>query len=263
MSYRSRSHREYDVRRMHLQFRSVWEQALKKAPQIISDLRGKGWDVDEDFYFSSQAEREARELEREGYVVQKQPVVKWGGEEICILAYKPSPSGAPSQPAAAPKEEKAAVSRVDPEANFMRIFWGKKAPPGKYVQNGVIIGPDRAVAFVRPDSTDSLAVRAREAIRDATTGHGTTRELDYQTLLSHEKNGKKYITILKPNIGYNIEKVKKAIRVFKLERSKTRRAKAYVSYQTLEDVLIVTDGSENKVLIAPVHDPSPALSTPL
>jgi len=245
---------------MHLQFRSVWEQALKKAPQIIHDLKGKGWDVDEDFYFSSQAEKEARELESEGYMVQKQPVVKWGDEEIYLLAYKPGPNPSPQPPA--PKQQKKGPQRiVDPEANFKRIFWGKKAPPGKYVQNGIIMGPDRAVAFVRPDSTDSLAVRAKEAIKDATTGHGTARELDYQTLLSHEKNGKKYITIVKHNIGYNIEKVKKAIRVFKLERSKTRRAKAYVSYQTLEDVLIVTDGSENKVLIAPVHDPSPALST--
>ena len=107
MSYKSRGHREYDVGRMHLQFRNIWEQGLTRASQLIRELRSKGWDVDEDLYFSSQAEREARELESEGYMVQKQPVIKWGDEEIYILAYKPNPS-LPPQPSASPKPQRTA-----------------------------------------------------------------------------------------------------------------------------------------------------------
>ena len=42
MSYKSRGHREYDVRRMHLQFRNIWEQRLSKASQLIRELRSKG-----------------------------------------------------------------------------------------------------------------------------------------------------------------------------------------------------------------------------
>ncbi|RJS87590.1 hypothetical protein CW704_02555 [Candidatus Bathyarchaeota archaeon] len=92
MSYKSRGHREYDVRRMHLQFRNIWEQGLTRTSQLIRELRSKGWDVDESLYFSSQAEREARELESEGYMVQKQPAIRWGDEEIYILAYKLAPT---------------------------------------------------------------------------------------------------------------------------------------------------------------------------
>jgi len=267
LSYKSRGHREYDVRRMHLQFRNVWEQGLSKASQLIKELRSKGWNVDEDLYFSSHAEREARELESEGYMVQKQPVIKWGDEEIYMLAYKPSPNS-PPQPPAAPKQQKKKPQRiVDPEANFKRIFWGKKEPEEKYVEDGLIMSPDRAMAFVSPDSTSSLAKDAEEAIKEAgvVAGHGVIRELDYQTLLEHQRNGIKYVTVMlngKP-YGYNIEKVKKAIRVFGLERSKTQHAKAYVSDQSLEGVMIVTDGSGNKVLIAPVYDPDLNLSAPL
>ena len=82
----------YDVRRIHLQFRNVWEQGLRKASNIMNELKSKGWNVDGDLYFSSQAEREARELESEGYMVQKQPVIKWGDEEIYLLAYKLAPT---------------------------------------------------------------------------------------------------------------------------------------------------------------------------
>ena len=264
MSYKSRGHREYDVRRIHLQFRNVWEQGLSKASQIISDLKGKGWDVDEDLYFSSQAEREARELESEGYMVQKQPVIKWGDEEIYMLAYKPSPNS-PPRPSASKQQKKKPQRIVDPEANFKRIFWGKKEPEEKYVEDGLIMSPDRAMAFVSPDSTSSLASDAEEAIKDAGAGHGVAEELDYQTLLEHQRNGMKYVTVMLNNkpYGYNIEKVKKAIRVFGLERSKTQHAKAYVSDQSLEGVMIVTDGSGNKVLIAPVYDPDLNLSAPL
>jgi len=263
-SYRRRRLQEYDVRRIHLQFRNVWEQGLSKASQIINELKSKGWDVDEDLYFSSQAEREARGLESEGYVVQKQPVIKWGDEEIYLLAYKPSPNP-PPQPPAAPKQQK--KEPQSPEANFKRIFWRKKEPEEKYMQDGLIISPDRSMAFVSPNATDSLAKDAEEAIKEAgvVAGHGIVEEFDYQTLLKHQKNNMKYVTVTLNNkpYGYNIENVKKAIRVFGLERNKTQHAKAYVSDQSLEGVMIVTDGSGNKVLIAPVNNPPPALCIPL
>ena len=102
-------------------------------------------------------------------------------------------------------------------------------------------------------------------MEDAGVGHGVVEELDYQTLLEHQRNGMKYVTVMlngKP-YGYNIEKVKNAIRVFGLERSKTQHAATYVSDQTMEGVMVVTDGSGNKVLIAPVYDPDLNLSTPL
>ena len=57
--------------------------------------------------------------------------------------------------------------------------------------------------------------------------------------------------------------MKKAIRVFGLERSKTQHATAYVSDQTMEGVMVVTDGNGSKVLIAPVLDPDLAFSAPL
>ena len=265
MSYRRRRLREYDVRRMHIQFRNIWGQGLSRASQIISDLKAKGWNVDEDLYFSSEAEREARELESEGYLVQKQPIMKWGDEEIYLLAYKPSPNP-PTQPQTPPKQQRKEPQRtVDPEANFRWIFWRKREPEEEYLGDGLIMSPDRAMAFASSDSTDRIARNAEEAIRDASAGHGVVEELDYQTLLEHQRNGMKYVTVMlngKP-YGYDIDKIKKAIRVFGLERSKTQHAKAYISDQTLEGVMIVTDGSGNKVLIAPVLDPDLTLSTPL
>ena len=266
MSYKNRGHREYDVRRIHLQFRNVWEQGLSKASQLIKELRSKGWNVDEDLYFSSHAEREARELESEGYLVQKQPIMKWRDEEIYLLAYKPSPNP-PAQPQTPPKQQRKEEPQrtVDPEANFRRIFWGKREPRGEYLGDGIIISPDKVMAFVSSDSTDRIANNAEEAIRDASAGHGVVEELDYQTLLEHQRNGMKYVTVMLNNkpYGYNIDKVKKAIRVFRLERSKTQHAKAYISDQTLEGVMVVTDGSGNKVLIAPVLDPDLTLSASL
>ena len=266
MSYRRRRLREYDVRRMHIQFRNIWGQGLSRASQIISDLKAKGWNVDEDLYFSGQAEREARELESEGYLVQKQPIMKWRDEEIYLLAYKPSPNP-PAQPQTPPKQQRKEEPQrtVDPEANFRRIFWGKREPRGEYLGDGIIISPDKVMAFVSSDSTDRIANNAEEAIRDASAGHGVVEELDYQTLLEHQRNGMKYVTVMLNNkpYGYNIDKVKKAIRVFRLERSKTQHAKAYISDQTLEGVMVVTDGNGNKVLIAPVLDPDLTLSASL
>jgi len=251
---------------MHIQFRNIWGQGLSRASQIISDLKAKGWNVDEDLYFSGQAEREARELESEGYLVQKQPIMKWGDEEIYLLAYKPGPNP-PAQPQTPPKQQRKEEPQrtVDPEANFRRIFWGKREPRGEYLGDGIIISPDKVMAFVSSDSTDRIANNAEEAIRDASAGHGVVEELDYQTLLEHQRNGMKYVTVMLNNkpYGYNIDKVKKAIRVFRLERSKTQHAKAYISDQTLEGVMVVTDGSGNKVLIAPVLDPDLTLSASL
>jgi hypothetical protein len=36
---------------MHIQFRSAWEEGLRRAAQIAGELRNKGWSVDDSLYY--------------------------------------------------------------------------------------------------------------------------------------------------------------------------------------------------------------------
>jgi len=253
MSYRKYGKGGYDVRQIHFQFRNIWEQGLQKASHLIRDLKSKGWNAEEEFYFPSQAEKEAHELEKEGYIVQKHPVMKWGNEEIYILAYKPRPPPPSPPPSPKPKpEQQKKKRRLSPEERFKKLFWPKGQPSETDVADGTIMNPSRTMAFIRPDSTSKLAENAKKAIEDAEAGQGYVREFSYEQLLEKEKAGEDNILVFLDNQSYryDIKKMKKALKVLGLGRK--QRAKTYISSQNLPGVMVITDDKGNKVLIAPI-----------
>jgi hypothetical protein len=86
-----------------------------------------------------------------------------------------------------------------------------------------------------------------------------THDVDYKELLDAERNGAKYVRVnlAGEEYNYNIEKVKRAVRVLGLERGKTERPTAYVSIQHMPGVMVVTDPEGNMVLVAPVAQVPP------
>ena len=233
--YRRRGRREYDVRRMHVQFRSVWEQGLSRASQIINNLKSKGWNVDGDFYFQGQAEREAEALRRVGYTVQKQPVAKWGDEEIYILAYKEEPKAAKAEEASPPPQPQPPKPKAkkrkqrDPVEEFKKMFWKKKQPDASYVDDGVVIDPTYTMAVVRKDANPTSHSRLAELVKEITQNPNDVETLDYSKLVKAEKIGKmtrKPVKHVSFNVHcFSIDKIKRAMRVLG-----TKKAKAYLRY---------------------------------
>ena len=236
--YRRRGRREYDVRRMHVQFRSVWEQGLSRASQIINNLKSKGWNVDGDFYFQGQAEREAEALRRAGYTVQKQPVAKWGDEEIYILAYKEEPKAAEAEkeeeeappPPPQPQPPKPKAKERDPVEEFKKMFWKNQQPDASYVDDGVVIDPTYTMAVIKKDANPTSPHSGLvKLVREITQNPNLVETLDYSKFVKAEKIGKmtrKPVKHVSFNVHcFSIDKIKRAMRVLG-----TKKAKAYLCY---------------------------------
>jgi hypothetical protein len=242
---------------MHTQSRSAWEEGLKRAVQIAGELRNKGWSVDDSLYYTGQAEREARELEAEGYEVQKEPVLKRRDEEIIyVIAYKPKHGTLKSQPSPKPKPKPAKA--VDPIENFKSIFYKKNLQDAD-VDNGFLVSPDRTMAVITANADPKIKRDLMENAKKIVDALEYTHDVDYKELLDAEKKGAKYVrvNIAGEEYNYKLEKVKRAVRVLGLERSKTERPTAYVSTQHMPGVMVVTDPEGNMVLVAPVAQVPP------
>ena len=276
MAYVKKPGSTYDVRRMHLQFRSLWEEGLKKARTLVSDLKSKGWNVDENFYFGKkQTDQEKRRLKTLGFDVQEKPILKVGDEEIYIIAYKPTErkgqTEATETTSAPPKSSKKPKASPLPPLkvldNFRRIFYSRNPPHPDDVDKGCMMEPQHAAAVITADADPQRKVfenlkENAEKIIDM----GETRVIFYPVLVSHKKNGNKYVRVKCKNdtYYYNIDLMKKAVRVLGMERRKTVRPLAYISTDPnfMSGVMVVTDGA-NKVLIAPAIRADPSRSAPL
>ena len=128
-------------------------------------------------------------------MVQKQPAIRWGGEEIYILAYKLAPTCLLSHQQLPSRKGRLRERLIQKQTSDLlgqerarREICGRRA----YHESQ----PLRGVCWSRLDQF--IQKRREEVIEEAdvVAGHGVIKELDYQTLLGLEKDGVKYVIVM-------------------------------------------------------------------
>jgi len=247
--YKQKTSLEYANRRR-------WIEGYRKALGMKRQLESQGWTVERGALTPSQAEKTIRELEREGFETRTIPVTEYNGETGQLVAYKQKPGAASSQPKPKPKTRPRTTK--DPTVEFQKIFGCNEEPDG-----GVLMDPSRVAAVIPKNASPqqgsnlNIVKIMEEVVRQAEQ----VKPLDYGKFLKAQKIGKmrkqpvKYVSFGTENECYNIEFVKKAMRVL----GTTTEAEAY--YRKDQPLVVRHKQTGHSVIIAPsFQDPSVIVS---